>query len=63
MTIMSLIVATAMGALVLLYSGLFKFIAREFEGGGAVVGAGILLGVACWGLCKHCDDLIDRRRI
>jgi hypothetical protein len=62
-TIMGLIAASAMGCLVLLYSGLFRLITLQFEAGGVVTGAGILLGVACWLICKHSDDLIDRRRV
>lgn len=60
-TIMGLIVGSALSSLVLLYSGLFKLITAQYETGGIVSGSGILVGVACWGLCKHSDDLIDRR--
>ena len=35
---------------------------QQFEAAGTVLGLGILLGVVCWVLCRHCDDLIDRRR-
>lgn len=59
--IMGLIAGSAMGTLVLIYSGLFRIITRQFEAGGMVLGAGMLLGVACWAMCKHSDDLIDRR--
>ena len=62
LVMMCLITASAMGSLVMLYSGLFNLITRQFESGGTVFGVGILLGVGCWVLCKHCDDLVDRRR-
>lgn len=59
--IMTLIAGSAMGSLILMYSGLFKLIGRRFEVGGAVVGAGIVLGVGAWLLAKHSEDLMDRR--
>ena len=62
LVVMCLITASAMGSLVMLYSGLFKLITHQFESGGTVIGVGILFGVGCWVLCKHCDDLVDRRR-
>jgi hypothetical protein len=62
LTVFGLIVASAMGCLIFLYSGIFKLITQQFAAAGTVLGLGILLGVACWVLCRHCDDLIDRRR-
>ena len=59
--IMSLIAACAMGSLILIYSGLFRLITRQFESGGVIATSGAALGAACWVLCKHSDDLIDRR--
>ena len=59
--IMSLIAGSAVGSLVLIYSGLSGLIGRQFEDGGALAGAGIVLAAACWALCRHSDDLIDRR--
>ncbi|HEY7119053.1 MAG TPA: hypothetical protein VH475_20855 [Tepidisphaeraceae bacterium] len=59
--IMALIAGAGMGSLILIYSGLFKLLGRQFEAGGTVVGAGVILGVGAWVLCKHSDDLIDRR--
>ena len=50
-----------MGSLMLIYSGLFRVIMRQFEVGGVVTGAGVALAAACWALCRHSDDLIDRR--
>jgi hypothetical protein len=61
LVVMCLIAGTAMGGLVLLYSGLFQLISMQLQAGGIVLGAGVLLGVASWMLCKHSDDLIDRR--
>jgi ABC-type Fe3+-siderophore transport system permease subunit len=59
--VMSLIAGSAMGSLMLIYSGLFRVIMRQFEVGGVVTGAGVALAAACWALCRHSDDLIDRR--
>ena len=59
--IMVLIAGSAMGSLVLMYSGLFNLIGRQFQAGSAVAGAGIVLGVVAWMLCKHSEDLMDRR--
>jgi len=59
--IMILIASSAMGSLILMYSGLFNLIGQRFQIGGLVVSAGIILGVAAWMLCKHSDDLMDRR--
>jgi len=60
LVIMGLIAGSALGGLVLMYSGLFKLISQQFEAGGVIAGAGVLLGAGCWILCKHSDDLIDR---
>lgn len=60
LVIMGLIAGSALGGLVLMYSGLFKLISQQFEAGGVIVAAGVLLGAGCWVLCKHSDDLIDR---
>jgi len=61
LVVMFLIAAAAIGSLILIYSGLFKLITRQFEDGGANTGAGVVLAAGCWALCKHSDDLIDRR--
>lgn len=58
---MCLIAGSAMGSLILIYSGLFRVIMRQFEIGGIVTTSGIALAGACWVMCKHSDDLIDRR--
>ena len=59
--IMSLIGGCAVGGLILMYSGFFLLITRQFETGGVVTTSGVALIAACWALCKHSDDLIDRR--
>jgi hypothetical protein len=59
--VMSLIAGSAMGSLILIYSGLFRVIMRQFEAGGVVTVAGVALAAACWALCRHSDDLMDRR--
>ena len=61
LVVMCLIAASAMGGMVLLYSGLFKLLSMQYQAGAVVMGAGVLLGVASWALCKHSEDLIDRR--
>jgi high-affinity Fe2+/Pb2+ permease len=61
MIIMGLIVTAALGCLILVYSGLFRLISFQWQSGGMVLGAGVLLGTGCWALCRHSDDLIDRR--
>lgn len=60
--VMSMIVASALGCLIFLYSGVFKLITQQFEPAGTAVGLALLLGAACWVLCRHCDDLVDRRQ-
>ena len=59
--IMALIAGCAMGGLVLMYSGLFNLIGRRFQTGGVVIAAGVVLGAGAWLLCKHSEDLMDRR--
>jgi hypothetical protein len=59
--VMGLIAGSALGGLVLMYSGLFKLISQQFESGAVIAFSGILLGSGCWILCKHSDDLIDRQ--
>ena len=59
--IMILIASSAMGSLVLMYSGLFNLINQRFQAGSATASAGVMLGVGAWMLCKHSEDLMDRR--
>jgi hypothetical protein len=59
--IMALIAGSALGSLILMYSGLFSLIGRQFLMGGIVVGSGVVLGAGAWMLCKHSEDLMDRR--
>jgi hypothetical protein len=44
-----------------MYSGLFSLIGHRFLMGGIVVASGVVLGVGAWMLCKHSEDLMDRR--
>jgi hypothetical protein len=60
--VMGLIVSSAMVCLIGLYSGVLKLITQQFESAGTALGLAALSGVTCWVLCRHCDDLIDRRR-
>ena len=62
LSIMLLISGSAVGGLMLFYSGLFRLIGGQFEAGGMALGLGSLLAGACWALCRHSDDLIDRTR-
>jgi polyferredoxin len=59
--IMALIAGSALGSLILMYSGLFSLIGHRFLMGGIVVASGMVLGVGAWMLCKHSEDLMDRR--
>jgi len=61
MIIMSLIAASAFGGLVLLYTGIFSLIVRQFETGVAATCGGLGLAFICYLLCKHSEDLMDRR--
>jgi len=60
LVIMSMIAGSAVGGILLIYSGLFNLIVRRFEQAGLSLGWGLLLAGGCWVLCRHCDDLIDR---
>jgi hypothetical protein len=60
LVIMSMIAGSAIGGILLIYAGLFKLIISQFEQAGFLVGWGLILAGACWVLCRHCDDLIDR---
>jgi hypothetical protein len=59
--VMTLIVAAAFGALVLIYAGIFNLITRQIESGVASTVAGLFLGAICYVLCKNSEDLMDRR--
>ena len=60
LVIMSMIAGSAVGGILLIYSGLFNLLVRRFEQAGFSLGWGLLLAGGCWALCRHCDDLIDR---
>jgi hypothetical protein len=62
LVIMSMIAVTALGGLLLIYTGLFRLIGRDLESGSFAFGSGLLLAGGCWALCCHSDDLIDRTR-
>ena len=61
MMVMALIAGSAFGGLVLLYSGIFSIIVRQFETGVASTCGGMGLALICYLLCKHSEDLMDRR--
>ncbi len=61
LVVMTLIAGTAFGALTMIFSGLFSMITRQLEGGVTTLGIGVGLAAVCYLLCKHSDDLIDRR--
>ena len=58
-TVMTLIVASAVGALLLGYRGLLRLLgSRPGDGVGAVV-AGIGLASVCFMLCRHRHEIAD----
>ena len=58
-TVMGLIVASAIGALLLGYRGLLRVVSgRPDEGVGAVV-VGVALAVICFMLCRHRHEIAD----
>ena len=59
LTVMALIVATAVGALLLSYRGLLRLIGSRPEDGAASVVLGVTLGVVCLVLCRHRHELAD----
>ncbi|HSI32511.1 MAG TPA: hypothetical protein VK986_02890 [Tepidisphaeraceae bacterium] len=61
LVVMTLIVATAFGGLVMMYTGAFALITRQVEHGVACVFTGLGLAAVCYLLCKHSEDLMDRR--
>jgi hypothetical protein len=59
LAVMGLIVASAAGALVLGYRGLFLMVTSRPEQGLAHAGLGMMLGAGCYLLCRHRDELAD----
>ena len=60
LTIMGLIMFTAGSSLFLGYRGLFHLLSRQYPAGLTTAGCGIALGIACYSLVRHGDDLMDR---
>ena len=59
LAVMGLIVAAAAGALVLGYRGLFLMVTSRPEQGLTHAGLGVMLGAACYLLCRHRHELAD----
>ena len=59
LAVMSLIVASAAGALLLGYRGLLHVVGSRPDRGVTHVALGILLGAACYLLCRHRHELAD----
>ena len=60
LTAMGLIVLTAGGALMFSYAGMFRFFAMDWSRGAAGIGAGVVLGIGSYLLCRNGNDLMDR---
>lgn len=58
-TVMTLIVATAVAALVFGYRGVYFLSTAEAEAGVVWLAAGVTLGVGCYLLCRHRHELAD----
>ena len=58
-TVMSLIVAAAIGALLLGYRGLFQIVSSRPGDGVGPLAAGVGLAVVCFVLCRHRHELAD----
>ena len=59
LTIMALIVATAVGSLLLGYRGLLQLVGSRPGDGLAPLTLGVGLTVACFMLCRHRHELAD----
>ena len=59
LTVMGLIVASAIGALLLGYRGLFQLVGSHPEQGVAPLVSGAVLTVGCFLLCRHRHELAD----
>jgi hypothetical protein len=60
LTVMTLITATAGAALILSYRGIFTLCANQYRNGATLLGTGAILGLACYLLSRHGNDLMDR---
>lgn len=58
-TVMGLIVAAAMGALLLGYRGLLRIVGSRPEEGVGPMALGVILATICIGLCRHRHELAD----
>ncbi|HEY8665841.1 MAG TPA: hypothetical protein VIL86_04205 [Tepidisphaeraceae bacterium] len=58
--IMALITATAGAGLMLAYSGLFQLVGKHVVPGATSMGMALVLSIACYLLCRHGNDLMDR---
>jgi hypothetical protein len=58
-SVMSLIVGTAIGSLLLGYRGLFRLVSNDPETGMIWLFAGIVMGIGCFLLCRHRHELAD----
>lgn len=58
-TVMTLIVAAAVAALVFGYRGIYLLATIEVEAGMAWLVSGVTLGIACYVLCRHRNELAD----
>jgi hypothetical protein len=58
-TVMALIVASAIGALLLGYRGLFRLVGSRPEEGVAPLVCGVGLAAGCFMLCRHRHELAD----
>jgi hypothetical protein len=58
-SVMTLIVATAVASLVIGYRGLFRLVTNDAEAGMAWLFCGVGLGVGCYLLCRHRHELAD----
>ena len=58
--VMLLITLTAGGTVFLLYGGLIHLCSAHFLSAMTLLGACPLPSVACYALCRHANDLMDR---
>jgi len=58
-SVMTLIVGTAIGSLLLGYRGLFRLVCNDPETGIIWLFAGIAMGAGCFLLCRHRHELAD----
>ena len=59
LTVMGLIVATAVGALLLGYRGLLRVVGSKPQDGLVLLVLGVVLAIVCVLLCRHRHELAD----